>query len=249
MKLLSIKSKIKSISYSLKENIKGGTNYTKFVVITRSRTGSNLLISLLNSHNDIKVFGEKFSRLEGKTTQMIYRDVFPKKSTRSVGFKLFYYHPLDSEDNSIWDILKNDRDIKIIHLLRENLLRIHISRMIAGKTDEWISKNDNKRSVDSKRVEIDVDSLLLDIETTVNYIKKTREDFNKHDMIEVTYENLVKNNKVVLETILNFIEVPTLELNTPLKKQNPEQLEQLISNYQEVKEKLDNTKYSYLLNE
>mgnify|MGYP006437466411 CR=1 FL=1 len=38
-------------------------NFTKFIVLSRSRTGSNLLISMLNSHPNISAEGEKFSRL------------------------------------------------------------------------------------------------------------------------------------------------------------------------------------------
>ena len=48
----------------------------KFIVITRSRTGSNLLISLLNSHPSITAYKEVFGKLENRSTQKLWDDTF-----------------------------------------------------------------------------------------------------------------------------------------------------------------------------
>lgn len=68
-------------------------NYKKFIIITRSRTGSNLLISLLNNHPEIEAHGEIFRRLNGKTPKEIMANYFSQKPNRIkyVGFKIFYY--------------------------------------------------------------------------------------------------------------------------------------------------------------
>ncbi len=238
-----INRKLKSILSNSSTSSPAG----KFVVITRSRTGSNLLISLLDSHDDIVAFGEKFNRLEGRSCQSVYDEIFRNKPNKQVGFKIFYYHPLDSEDKSIWDLIQNDPHIKIIHLIRENLLRVHISRLIAGKTDVWSSKNKKDINPDSKKVEINPTELLNDIRVTHNHIKAARETFNQHSILEVTYEDLIDPSREVLNDIQKFLDVAPKNLASELRRQNPEALSQLISNYQEIHDLLAGTDYEFML--
>lgn len=49
-----------------KEIVKGQDKYQKFLVLTRARTGSNFLISLLQSHPEIRAFEEIFTRQKRK---------------------------------------------------------------------------------------------------------------------------------------------------------------------------------------
>lgn len=223
-------------------------NYERFVVITRSRTGSNLLISLMNSHPQIEAKGEVFSRLEGKKTRVIYDEVFPVKSDLScLGFKIFYYHPLDSKDRSIWKILEEDKEIKIIHLQRKNLLRVHISRLIAGKTDAWTSREEAGISADDKTVHISIDDLFSDIEESLDYIKNTKDRFCDHQVLEVFYEDLTAKRDQVMEDVFSFLDLPMANLTSDLKKQNPEELSALVSNFDEVMNRLKASEYAYML--
>lgn len=250
MKKLTIKKLLKKIKrkiLGLYRGLSSSSNYGKFVVITRSRTGSNLLISLLNSHPQIDAFGEKFNRLGESDCKTIYNQIFPKTSAKTRGFKIFYYHPLDSEDKQIWDFLKNDSKIKIIHLQRANLLRTHISRLIAGKTDKWSSQGNNKVALENKKVQIDVNELLSDIKTTKNYIQKTQKAFKNHDLYEVSYQELVTNRANTMECIFNFLQVSKFAPKSDLKRQNPEPIKDIVLNYDEVYSKLVNTDYAFML--
>jgi len=241
--------KLQKIHHNIYSNIFGIKNYGKFVVITRSRTGSNLLISLLNSNPKIIAHGEKFSLLGHKNCDQIYKEIFPKKSNKIVGFKLFYYHPNDSEDKSIWNTLKNNQSIKIIHLQRKNLLRSHISRLIAGKTENWASTQAKETGLKEKQIHIDTEKLLSDFETTNNYIKETNEAFKNHRTIEIFYEDLVNDRKKTIKRISNFLEVEDMDLKSNLKKQNQEKIKEIVLNYEELYECLINTKHSHMLQE
>jgi len=124
---------MKVLSYKLLSTF-GHNNYKKFIVLTRSRTGSNMLISYLDSHPNIHADREVFARLNGRH----YKDILSKtygKQPRHVkfaGFKIFYYHPMDDDKKEIWDYLINSKEISVIHLKRRNILRTMISRKIAG---------------------------------------------------------------------------------------------------------------------
>jgi len=221
--------------------------YGKFVVITRSRTGSNLLISLLDSHEDIIAYGEKFQCLGDKTSSQIFNQIFPVQSNKIIGFKIFYYHPLDSDDKSIWEQLKNDRSFKIIHLRRNNLLRVHISRLIAEKSGNWSSRS--KNSIDNKMLHIDIKKLLNDFTNTDNQIKRAQKFLKNRKIFEVAYENLINERENTINEILRFLEVSKVNLKSPYKKQNPEKIQDLVSNYNELYDKLINTEHSFMLEE
>ena len=96
---------VRRIFDKISKLINESDQYNKFVIIARSRTGSNLLRSYLNSHPNIEAHDELFRELKRKSCQEIWKGLFIKKNKKIkyVGFKIFYYHPLEGSDNSIWN--------------------------------------------------------------------------------------------------------------------------------------------------
>ena len=88
---------------SMRENLEilKSRGIKPFFVLTRSRTGSNMLISFLNSHPNIKAHYEIFRTLEGKNYNDIFNETFSKydEGTKAIGFKIFYYHPHQWREN------------------------------------------------------------------------------------------------------------------------------------------------------
>lgn len=233
-----------------RDAIFGNTDYDKFVIVTRSRTGSNLLKSLLNSHPEIIAEGELFRRLEGRSCKDIWDNTFISRSkkVKYVGFKLFYYHPLDSDDKKVWDFIKNDENIKIIHLTRENILRTVVSREIADKTNTWTNKTNRNITKDEKQIKLDINYCLNEFELTKNSEEKTRVDFADHDFIQLSYEELSDNKQSVMNKLFQFLSVDKVDVSSSYKKQNVEKLKDLVTNYNEVHEKLEKTKWAIFLN-
>ena len=230
------------------DGLSGSSSYGKFVVIGQERTGSNLLITLLQSHPKIRAKGGRFMRLGGKSCREVLQDIFPKKSNKTIGFKLFYSHPLDSVDRSIWNILEEDPGFKIIHLQRRNLLRAHISKLIAVKTGVWISSG-KKISSEEIKVHIDIEKMLADFEAANTHIKDVRNKFKSHKVIEIRYEDLVEKREETVKRILNFLEVKEMHLKSHLTKINTSKIEDIVLNYKELKERLGDTKYAFMLYE
>src|SRR5262245_35796159 len=96
----------------------GHSDYSRFIILSRGRSGSNLLRGLLNSHSQIITFGELFrsydsigwefpnydhylqyrrliSLFQNDPANFLEKKVFRKfpKHIAAVGFKIFYYHP------------------------------------------------------------------------------------------------------------------------------------------------------------
>lgn len=240
-------NKLATIGLREYDRLFGKEDYVKFVIVARSRTGSNLLRSLLNSHGDMIVFGEKFYALDGRETTSIYSEIFPNKSTKVRGFKLFYYHPSDSKDRSVWDMLQQDKAIKIIHLQRKNQLRVHISRLIALKTDKWRTESKKTIGVEDRKVKVDIEKMLNDFETTNTYISDTQKIFKDHKIMEVTYSSMTQTPEQTLNEIQHFLGVPQKNLTSQMRKQNPEAIKDLVVNYDEVYEALMDTEYAFML--
>ena len=95
---------IKYLMRALFTGCTGKRDYTRFIILTRSRTGSSYLVDLLDSHPDIECKGEEFSKLKSASPSLILSGLFPRRSHLIHGFKIFYYHPLDSDIN-IWELL------------------------------------------------------------------------------------------------------------------------------------------------
>lgn len=239
------------LQYNLKRLLfffTGNKKYGKFIVLTRSRTGSTYLNQLLDSHPNISTLDEPYRIKFIQTSFMIWNRVFSSKPKQieQVGFKLMYYHDLNV-NNSVWDILKNNLDVKIIHLQRHNLLRCLISRELAVKMKAFHSHEiDGNRNILKKKVFINPDKIIRDLELTETSKIKALKLLENHQIIELYYEDFC-NNTTKLNEVLQFLNLPSVELKSSLKKMNPEPLEDLVSNYSDIYNRLRNTKWSYLL--
>lgn len=227
----------------------GNKKYNKFIVITRSRTGSNLLMSFLNSHPQIIAKGELFRRLEGKTCKKVWDKTFSKKPKhiKYVGFKIFYYHPLDSEDKEVWEYIKKDKNIKLIHLTRSNILKTIISRQIADKTNVWGNKNRENIQLVDKQVEINTEQCFNEFELTQESENKTRNEFKRDFFLEINYEDLINDSQNKMNEIFNYLNLEETKVKSSYKKQNKEDLKDLVINYNELKIAIEQSKWSYLL--
>jgi len=232
----------------LNNSIFGDKNYQKFIVVTSSRTGSNLLMSYLDSHANIEAKGELFRDLEGRTCKVVWDDLFYKKPSliKMVGCKIFYYHPFHTKDRSVWDYVLNDKTIKIIHLVRENKLRSYLSREIASKTDSWSKKKSTNVSLSDKQVDINFDEFLERLNEIEQYEKEARSKFKNHSFLEISYEQLVNDKEGTMQRVFDLLDLEVRELKSNFKKQNKEKVSDLILNYDEFMGKLEKSKFSYL---
>src|SRR5215208_234320 len=110
----------------------------RFAIIGNARTGSNYLLDGLKSSPSIRMYHEIFAshnREVGRDFEKILSTVYQyeSKSTKIVGFKVFYNHLTEDE----WEEFVAHRDVRVIHLTRQNRLRTVISLEIAFKTGQW----------------------------------------------------------------------------------------------------------------
>ena len=143
------------------------TPYRRFIVLSGPRTGSNLLAELLDSHPDVRCFGELFNNepvidyrvhgYDGRNASdialrardpaaLIAQRVFVSVAgaVEAIGFKFHYGHPFFY--GGVVEALSADSNLKIVHLRRTNLLRQYVSQVIAEQTGAWMQRHSNPRS-------------------------------------------------------------------------------------------------------
>lgn len=247
-------NKIHNLNYRLARYIPGfgHQHYSKFIVLTRSRTGSNLLVQTLDTHPQVAAYGEEFAKLEGKTIQQKWTDIFQPmpRGVKAVGFKIFYYHPLDHFEGAgdVWGKLVEDKSIRIIHLMRRNKLRTIVSREIAGKTDKWRKANmNNTATAEDKKIMLSLDDLRYQLNYTTKAEIESQQRFAAHSTLNMYYEELTTNINDQINKVFDFLELRHLPLRIPTKRQNPEKLSELLVNYAEIKKELAGTEWETCL--
>jgi hypothetical protein len=197
-----------------------------------------MLLSFLDSHPSIEAHGEIFNRLEDRDYKDVLKKTFSKKPyyVKAAGFKLFYYHPLDVESCGIWDELVDMKDLHVIHLKRRNILRTLVSRKIAAQQDVWMMKNAAVKNKNAeKAVMFTVQELKDGFEKTRSWEKNGERMFCNHRGVNVYYEDLVGNVEMEFKKITSMLDLANIKPQTNLKRQNPERISELITNYDELK--------------
>lgn len=236
------------VSGLMMENSLVQRNYTAFVILTPGRSGSTMLIDCLNQNGHIHCQYEVFNRkgvennpwrryLKNNTpirylNWIIYQN-FPKQ-IQAVGFSLHYYHCQQGRQGQIWEYLAYNNSIKILHLTR-NPLHVYLSSQLARRSGIWHVKSGDDLN-DLEQV-----SLKIEVEACQNYFlefddfnSRYQKMFQKHDVLEVCYEQLTANINQEVAKIQRWLGVSPEAVEPRYKKLNQRPIAQVISNYQEL---------------
>ena len=236
-------------------------NYQKFIILGRSRSGSNFLRGLLNSHSQVRVFGEIFQNKDqvgwamdgypqdartiqefrNRPVEFLQKRVFTKfpRAIHAVGFKIFYYHARDEQWQPVWEYLKLLQDLKIIHIKRQNILETHLSRQRALQTDRWFNLTGERDP--SQPLSLDFQECLQDFQETRRMEGEAASFFSDHPVLDVLYEELSRDQDRVMGELLDFLNVRREPLTSETFKQSNQSLSMAIANYAELKEKFQGT--------
>src|SRR6056297_628556 len=206
--------------------------YLKFMVVSNPRTGSTLLVHLLNSHPDILCHGEIFhwkaifsmplsekkclpalndrNRNPVRFLEQLFSDGYGSKA---IGIKMFQNH-----NPAMLNFLIRKREVKKIILKRNNYLDGFVPPKVnvdPAKFLNYIKKNENFFT------------------SVISQLEKTGQNYFLVDYKEIL-------DKGIRKDLLEFIGVNSdISLTASnKKKQNPAKLSERISNYSEIKENL-----------
>lgn len=238
----------------------GHLDYTRFIVVGRSRTGSNLLRSLLNAHSQVEAYGEVFRSPAREAMDWDHSDVL-RQSDRmhrlllddpvtfiekriyrrypaeiaAVGFKIFYYHAQEGAWQAVWPHLQQQTAIRVIHMKRRNMLSTHLSRKRAELTDVWVNTSGQREQ--PVAVTLDYEQCLGDFQRTRAWEEACDAQFASHAKIELFYEDLAQDNDREMRRVQTFLGVDYQPVAPTIYKQSQQTLAQAIANYDELKDR------------
>ena len=227
----------------------------KFLVICNARTGSNYLLTALDSHPLIRHYWEPFgpnslNHKVGVKEKILELGLVPylehllrrQGGEAIAGFKILYGQLEDSygENHGLPDIanvrefLKQSNRLKVIHLKRRNKLATIASLLLAIETRRFLIHDPKDRET-KRQLHIPIESCTWNIKKIIQYEKQFDEFFAEHIKIDVFYEELVAEPDRVGSQILEFLDVPDRRLHSRLIKQNIRPLTEVIANYAKLK--------------
>lgn len=245
---------------------------TRFAIFGVQRTGTTLLMGLLDQHPDVLCVGEIFQYRTEDVQHGIRRfrayvhdsprrrfldlirwrgivhdyldTVFPPFDESATGFKIMLdqirrYRP-------VLDYFKQNQ-YRILHVVRSNVLKTHISRLRARRSGVYHSSQPKTGT----KIRIPVASLLQELTRLSNDNAELASLVSELGLAghTTTYETLRgKKWPAEQQRILDFLGVdPDVELRPKSIKLTADDLEQVIENYDEVVRVLENTPYESCL--
>lgn len=180
------------------------------------------------------------------------RVFFPRHwSPVAVGFKIFYHHAHDTPGaEKAWEYLFAHPEIRVVHLIRHNLLESYLSLRIAMQTDEWTRARDEvkpRSELPPQHITVtECAEYFADIERQREW---ARNGFRHHQLLEIEYErDICLNFQETIHRIQAFLDIPSLDAQQFLEKQALHKPWQKISNYSELKEHFRHSAYAELFN-
>jgi LPS sulfotransferase NodH len=237
---------------------------SKLVIFTRGRTGSNLLGSLLKSHPRIRhhgeIFGEYFMRnvlIRAEINRIGPVNYFENETRRMLGEAVvsvkFLYYQLEPYYAERWQlhnvsdilpVLRSRTELKIIHLKRRDRLATLLSRKLAERSGNYVGG-----SYEEGKITLSFQECIDEFSSIERWENFYDSAFVSHDLIEMYYEDLVRNPKKEMGRVFELLDLDATELGSRMHKQNTRSSADLIQNYPELKQRFAGTPYGCLFAE
>ncbi len=234
--------------------IKKYTPHTRFIVFSSGRSGSTLLISLLNTHPKISCDGEILKNKVFNPAKMI--DLCASRCPKPIwGFKLLSYQ-LRNVQTTINDKRQfleaaTKQGYRLLYLERENRLNQAFSLLYAMHRQKW--HQNHNQTLKPKPIRVDknyLTYLLNELDTINSFERQLLEGLPYH---AIQYERdleEISNRATAMNLVFDYLQLEATPSATQLKKITPKDHSQFIENFEEVKAFLQTTPYNrFLINQ
>lgn len=208
----------------------------------------------LNMHPDVMCHGELYSvGSNSPVSYLRYRGglpwrspgghldfLFDKPETTAVGLKVMYNHLRLPGLNSAL----SHRHVKLIHVVRENPLKVHVSYLTAKKRQQFAAT----APVEVMRVDCPIDGLLARLGESQRQIERHRVWCTEAGGLELNYEAMRLDRAGEYRRLLAFLDVDeAVTMDAGTVKLNSDNLSEVISNFEQVAAALEGTPYARYL--
>jgi LPS sulfotransferase NodH len=201
-----------------------------------------MLLTALQHHSEIHCLDEIFVPRhfqqtyipEGKSNVSEILDSLSCSPDKQIfGFLVLYnelYH--SPYTNGVIDELLH-REFRVIHLIRDNLLRRFLSHQVARVTQAW--GNTDGHNASTLKIKLSAWDLFVDIKRTLDKTERTRVLFRHLPFLELSYENLCADFTGSFDRVCKFLGVSSQNQTPRTFKQENRSLREAIVNYDRLK--------------
>lgn len=238
----------------------------RYILTCVARTGSTMLTTCLQQHPDVVAHGEVFGPrgplafygvhyaqrppLEDALVELRDRDpvrflydfVFRAGHRRAVGCKLKYEELALPAYDVVATALRADTDVKVIHLVRDNLLERYLSQHIAVEVTNVFNVQ-TEAPPEKVVVRLDAERCEEDFARTARRQEWTRRTFQGHETLELTYEELVADTEAVQNHVADFLGVERRPVAARTRRLRRDPLDEVIENFDELARHFEGTEY------
>lgn len=226
---------------------------SKFVIFTSGRSGSTLLVDLINSNPAIQCDGELLKRRVAFPYPLVRR--FEKSSKKEIyGFKLLSYQLLNVQTGikhkqSLLDTLVYEQNYKLIYLDRENKAKQALSIIYGFYRGKWHNEA-GKSEGNTPPFELDP-TVFLKFLTELDVLERFEKSIiATYPHLYLSYEKDLRDDisrEATMRRVYEFLQVPYVATSTQLQKVTPSELSSMISNKAAVIEALKGTPYAHYI--
>lgn len=222
----------------------------RFIIFGRGRSGSTLLVSLLNAHSQIYCDGEILH--DWVSFPHLHINVCASVCPRPIyGFKLLSYQIRDIQPiiNPTQFLSHLHREgYLIIYLSRQNLLAHALSNINARK--QKFHHQLNQVEIQKQKINVDFQELVFWIEHSEKIERYEHQIINDLPHLPLIYEDNLLTPELQQKTanqVFNLLDIPTESVTTNFVKLMSSDLSNSIENYEELSAKIKQTRYARFL--
>lgn len=221
-----------------------------FFIYGRGRSGSTLLVELLDCHPQVHCEAELLNTPVPLLAPAAFiRNRARRFSAKVYGFKLLSYQ-LDmlqgvSDQRRFFDALVND-GFELIYLYRRNILRHALSNILARRRGSFQLRS-NTRPNDDGSITVEIDELTKKMQSSLGLRKMEEALLEDRDHLSICYEDDLENqqdHERTLNRIFSHLGLASWPVHTTLVKATTGNLPELLSNYSELREHYHNTPFA-----
>ncbi len=249
---------------------------SKSVVLTSQRSGSYFLEQCLDSHPQIRCYGEILIGfgdvyqgqvpklfLKNRRTMILWKYVMSGAALRPVKMLNDFYNRGEAQvmtframynhlrDFRVRNYYLSDTSIRIIHLRRDNLLKQHISRVLMHRQSKLGRKDAHTtKPLTPVSTHIAPEGAIAAMTEVQEEYSKYDQLFSKHPKIELVYEDMIDGpslTNAASTAITGLFGLDPAPMTSKLVKMNPNRLDQMVENYDELVQALKGTEFERFL--
>jgi hypothetical protein len=239
-----------------------------FILLCEVRTGGTVLADSLSRHSRLAVLGEildcgpsdYWKQVRRPMVARLYpdrEDIDPQADLiplidhvldRYNGFVLHRQWQI-AADNPAWNYLAARRELRVIHLYRDNLWRQYVSEQVAKASTVWHLEGLDQPRPDWQPVTVDLRHCLHTMRERRQFFHWGQRLFAGHPAITLRYEDIETEIGRVLDDCQKFLQVPREALPVVHRKLTNRPPSQLVGNFEAIRSGLQGTEFEDLLNE